>query len=115
MCPSSLTTGPTRYHPANVPAGCYRLPTEAEWEYAARAGSSTRFSYGDDLGYVQLNEYSWNTSNTQALGFDHPDYGDKPCGSKVANLFGLHDMHGNVFEELDCMICMETSFIFALL
>ena len=95
---STLTTGPTRYHPANVPAGCYRLPTEAEWEYAARAGSSTRFSYGDDLGYVQLNEYSWYDGNTKSLGFTHPDYGSHPVGQKRANLFGLHDMHGNVFD-----------------
>jgi sulfatase modifying factor 1 len=70
----------------------YRLPTEAEWEYACRAGTETRWSFGDDemaLGY-----YAWYREN--ALDIDEK-YAHQ-VGLKNPNAFGLHDMHGNVFE-----------------
>jgi formylglycine-generating enzyme required for sulfatase activity len=76
-----------------IPAGSrYRLPTEAEWECAARAGTSTRFSYGDDPQYLSLTNYAWApVSATFELAVH-------PVGRKLPNPWGLYDMYGNVFE-----------------
>ena len=70
--------------------GNYRLPTESEWEYAARAGSTTKYSWGDDLGVNRA-----NCKNKFCR--DEWKY-TAPVGSFPANAWGLHDMHGNVYE-----------------
>ncbi|MDR1271116.1 MAG: formylglycine-generating enzyme family protein [Planctomycetaceae bacterium] len=66
----------------------YRLPTEAEWEYACRAGSTTAYSFGDDE--TKLEDYAWF--------FDNSDGASKKIMTKKPNAWGLYDMHGNLSE-----------------
>jgi len=77
-CHSETATGKRRY----------RLPTEAEWEYACRAGTETAYSFRDEAG--SLGEYAWYRSNSNGQ--------TQPVATKAANLLGLHDMHGLVTE-----------------
>jgi formylglycine-generating enzyme required for sulfatase activity len=83
--------------------GVFRLPREAEWEYACRAGTTTRYYYGDALDCADrggdpcpiADLYAWTWSNyTPGPGTN----GTRDVGLKLPNRFGLHDMHGNVWE-----------------
>ena len=78
----------------NTAAGSavYRLPTEAEWEYACRAGTTTRWSFGDDES--QLTNYAWYSANAWNANEQYAH----AVGTKGANPWGLYDMHGNVQE-----------------
>jgi formylglycine-generating enzyme required for sulfatase activity len=81
----------------------YRLPTEAEWEYACRAGTTTRFYTGDDLSpdetvSADLDAAAWYWENSWVDGNYGTTHETKTVGTRAPNAWGLYDMHGNVYE-----------------
>ena len=70
----------------------YHLPTEAQWEFACRAGTTTAYSFGDDVS--KLGQHAWYTENAWYIGEQY----DHRVGQKLSNSWGLYDMDGNVWE-----------------
>jgi formylglycine-generating enzyme required for sulfatase activity len=96
----------------------YRLPSEAEWEYAARAGSQTRFFWGNDLSRACEFANSYDRSGERLHGMrrtplacDDQFGATAPVGSYSTNVFGLHDMAGNVWEWVED--CWHDSYVSA--
>ena len=88
-----------------LPPGTYRLPSEAEWEYACRAGTTTPFSFGKTISTEQANYDGGNTyvraKRGEYLGLNVYRGRTVPVGSLPANPWGLHEMHGNVWEWVE--------------
>ena len=79
---------------ANIPAGwAYVLPTESQWEYACRAGTTTMYSWGIDINATRAN-YNWDGEPTDGNDFKQT----RNVGQYAANPWGFFDMHGNVWE-----------------
>jgi len=87
-CYRRLGIGPLTFWRCNWKANGYRLPTEAEWEYACRAGTRTRYSFGEDPG--RLDAFAWYGDNSSRV--------PQTVGTKRANPWGLFDIHGNIWE-----------------
>jgi formylglycine-generating enzyme required for sulfatase activity len=75
-------------------AETFRLPSEAEWEYACRAGTSTRYYWGDDAAHTTGNDYAWWYPTAYAADEKYAHV----VGQKLPNAFGLHDVSGNAWE-----------------
>jgi formylglycine-generating enzyme required for sulfatase activity len=80
------------------PTWAYRLPTEAEWDYAIRAGTTTRYHFGDDPAHTLIKEYEWVGVNKRGQDPSTGTAPTQPVGQLKPNRWGLYDMGGNVWE-----------------
>ncbi len=85
-----ILSGKVTYVEPGVSGGTFRLPTEAEWEYSCRAGTTTRFYWGDDTSYTEIDKYAWHFYNSSEK--------TNGVGQKIPNPWELYDMNGNVRE-----------------
>jgi len=105
-CQSFITALNTHITNTGQGPATFRLPSEAEWEYACRAGTQTRFFFGDSLSVDDYHTdgpagtLPGNRSDYMWFGYNYntPTYGSKPVGTKLPNQFGLYDMSGNIDE-----------------
>ncbi len=82
----------------NKGANGFRLPTSEEWEYAARAGTTSNFFWGDSYNFSTVDQYAVFDENSSKKGYNSSEYGTHKAGSKKPNPWGLYDMAGNVLE-----------------
>lgn len=92
-CTGLSGSGDSRYNPEGFPAACFRLPTADESEYLDRAGSSSRFHWGDDDSFVTVDQYAWYGEN-----IERGNSGTRTVGQKLPNAWGIYDSSGNVWE-----------------
>jgi formylglycine-generating enzyme required for sulfatase activity len=95
---NEIQTWLTALDTAITEPGTFALPTEAQWEYACRAGTTTRFNFGDGFASNETSDTAGGRGDNMWFTGNNSPNGTKAVGQKPANAWGLHDMHGNVWE-----------------
>ena len=101
ICNSGGNDFMARINAVGLVDGTFRLPTEAEWEYACRAGTTSTYYWGEDASEATMKQYCWYDKNANSGAWTLPHaaiQGAQPAGQKIPNAFGLYDMSGNVVE-----------------